>query len=138
MKGQPRNILLVEDNEDDVFLMRRTLRAVDQPVNLQVVTDGQRAMDYLSGDGAYADRQLYPVPCLVLMDLKLPFVDGFEVIAWMRQQPSLKDIPVVVLTSSAETRDQNRAYALGAKSYLVKPPAAETLNALFASLSMER
>ncbi|MEW6157331.1 MAG: response regulator [Verrucomicrobiota bacterium] len=120
-------ILLVEDNEDDVFSMKRALRKGQIANPLQVVTDGQQAVDYLAGTGSYADRNRFPLPFIIFLDLKLPCLDGFEVLSWMRQQRTLDGIVVVVLTSSAESRDHERAYALGARSYLIKPPTPEVL-----------
>lgn len=127
-------ILLVEDNEDDVFAMKRALAHGRIMNPLQVVTDGQQALDYLSGAGEYADRKCFPLPFIVFLDLKLPYVHGFEVLTWMRQQPALSSIVVVVLTSSAEHKDQDRAYTLGARSYLVKPPTPEGLIDILDSL----
>jgi CheY-like chemotaxis protein len=129
-------ILLVEDNNDDVFLMRRALKASRVKNPLQVAVHGRQALDYLAGTAAYADRACYPLPFVIFLDLKLPYLDGFELLTWLRQQSHLQSIIVVVLTSSAESRDQERSYALGAKSYLVKPPTAETLNTVFDSLNM--
>jgi CheY-like chemotaxis protein len=120
-------ILLVEDNDDDVFVAKRVLNRAGITDPLQVVTDGQQALDYLSGGGQYTDRSRFPLPFLVFLDLKLPYVHGFEVLSWMRQQPILQSIPVVILTGSAETRDQDKAVALGAKAYLIKPPTPEAL-----------
>ena len=124
-------ILLVEDSEDDVFIMKHALKKSGNQVPLQIVTDGEMAIQYLSGKGDYADRQRFPVPSLVLLDLKLPYINGFEVLSWIRQQPELACINVVVLTGSAEKKDQNKASALGANSYLVKPPTPEALNSVF-------
>src|SRR5580658_10111468 len=117
-------ILLVEDNDDDVFAMRRALKngAVTNP--LQVVTDGKQAKAYLDGTGDFADRRQFPLPFLIFLDLKLPYFSGFEILEWMRTQPPLESIVVVMLTGSAENRDQDTAYRLGAHSYLVKPPKA--------------
>ena len=135
MKSQlSTTILLVEDNEDDVFAMSRALNLGNFTNPLQVVTDGQQAVDYLSGAGQYSDRENYPLPFIVFLDLKLPYVDGFEVLTWIRKQPVLDAIVVVVLTSSAEERDHQRAYALGARSYLIKPPTPECLADIFGSL----
>jgi len=132
--SQPASILLVEDNEDDVFAMRRALKKAQITNPLQVVTDGQQALDYLAANGQYADRAHYPLPFLIFLDLKLPYLDGFEVLFWSRQQPALESIVIVVLTGSAERRDRERAYELGARSYLTKPPTPEALSALFDSL----
>lgn len=127
-------ILLVEDNDDDVFAMQRALRKAKIAHPLQVVTDGQKAIDYLSGNGTYTDRAYYPLPSLIFLDLKLPYVDGFEILTWLRQQPNLRDVAVVVLTSSAEEIDRNRASQLGAYTYLVKPPEPQHLTQLIVNL----
>jgi CheY-like chemotaxis protein len=123
-RAAEKNILLVEDNEDDAYLMTRALRTaeIDSPVH--VVTDGEQAVNYLRGSGRFADRTEFPLPGLVLLDLKLPRVSGFEVLEWIQKEPSLPQLVVVVLSSSGETRDVNMAYRFGARSYLVKPPTA--------------
>jgi CheY-like chemotaxis protein len=120
-------ILLVEDNEDDVFLMRRALKAARVTNPLFLAEDGQQAVNYLSGTGPYHDRSAYPVPAIVFLDLKLPLKSGLEVLAWIRAQPELTGLIVVVLTSSNEPSDLREAYRLGANSYLVKPPTAVQL-----------
>lgn len=120
MSTRGPQLLLVEDNEDDVFLMRRALRASTGNVSLHVVSDGQEALDYLQGAGQYADRDLYPPPDLVFLDLKLPYVHGFEVLEWV--QSNAPHLAVIVLTSSPEERDRGKAERLGARSYMVKPP----------------
>jgi CheY-like chemotaxis protein len=122
-----KTLLLIEDNEDDVFLMRRALRKANISLPLQVAMDGQEALDYLSGLGKFADRSSFPVPSLVFLDLKLPYVHGFEVLQWIRQQEPLKHLPVVILTSSPEERDRHQADQLGAKAYFVKPPNGDLL-----------
>ena len=127
-------ILLVEDNEDDVFVMQRALKLARNSNPLQIVTDGQKALDYLSGEGDYADREKFPLPFIVFLDLKLPYIDGFEILTWMRSRSELSSVVVIVLTSSAEERDHEKAYALGARSYLVKPPAPQALEDVFNSL----
>jgi CheY-like chemotaxis protein len=118
---ETRVILLVEDREDDVFLVRKAFEKAYIINPLQVVRDGHEAVAYLKGEGSYANRIEYPLPSLVLLDLKLPGMDGFEVLQWIRQEPSLRSLPVVVLTSSDQIRDVNAAYQLGANSFLVKP-----------------
>jgi CheY-like chemotaxis protein len=120
-------ILLAEDDDNDVFFMRRALQKSQLDFALQVVTDGQRATDYLSRQENSGDREQYPLPSVILLDLKMPFLDGFEVLTWIRAQPSLKGIPVAILTSSAEDRDRRRAQELGASAYFVKPPKHETI-----------
>jgi CheY-like chemotaxis protein len=118
-------ILLVEDDENDVFFMRRALTKAEIDFPVHVTVNGQDALDYLGGAGKFADRAQYPLPSLVFLDLKLPFVGGLDVLAWIRSQASLKELPVVILTSSAEDRDRQRAAELGAKAYFVKPPTPE-------------
>lgn len=125
-----RAILLVEDNEDDVFLMRRALKGARVINPLQVVEDGQSAVDYLGGNGKFADRGAYPMPAIVFLDLKLPYLSGHDVLAWIRRQKDLESLIVIVLTSSNEPSDLSRCYALGANSYLVKPPTPEQLEEL--------
>jgi len=122
-----RTILLVEDNEDDVFLMKRALKGAGVLNPLRVAEDGQQAMDYLAGAGAYADRGAYPLPSIVFLDLKLPLAMGLEVLAWIRSQPTFASTVVVVLTSSNEPSDLKEAYRLGTNSYVVKPPGADQL-----------
>ena len=113
-------ILIVEDREDDVLLMRKSFEKAGLPNPIKIVRDGEEALAYLSGEGKYASRDEYPLPSLILLDLKLPRMDGFEVITWIRKQEGIRAIPVVVLTSSSQLRDVNRAYELGANSFFVK------------------
>jgi len=127
MRSNHLTILLAEDGEDDAFLMRRAFEKAHLANPLNVVRDGREAIAYLSGQGIYADRSRYPFPCLLLLDLKMPKVSGFEVLTWIRNQPELKRLPVVVLTSSTEVPDISKAYDLGANSYLVKPGTFEDL-----------
>jgi CheY-like chemotaxis protein len=127
-------ILLVEDNDDDVFAMQRALRKAQITLPVQVVTNGQKAVDYLSGAGDYSDRNYYPFPSLVFLDLKLPYIHGFEILGWIREQPGIRDLAVVVLTSSGEESDRNRADTLGVYSYIVKPPEPQQLRRLLEAL----
>jgi len=121
------NVLLIEDNRDDIFLMERAIQKAGVPWDLQIVTDGQQAVDYLQGLGIYSNRDQFPLPALIFVDLKLPYITGFEVMATVRTSPVLSRIPAIVLTSSPEERDQLRAMELGAKAYIIKPPAADLL-----------
>src|SRR3989442_4681475 len=114
-------ILLVEDDGADILLLRRAFRNAHIANHLIEVRDGQAAIQYLSGEGDYADRTRYPIPFLILLDLRLPKLSGFEVIAWMRDQPQLANLIVVVLTASDHVPDVTKARDLGANSYLVKP-----------------
>ena len=125
MTEQKPTILLVEDNAEDAFLLRRALRLEKVECGLQVAEDGQEAIEYLGGSGKYADRATYPFPHLVLLDLKLPYVHGFEVLAWVATQPACKDLKIIILTSSGEDRDRDKASQFGIKSYFTKPPTKE-------------
>jgi len=113
--------MLAEDLEDDILLIRTAFRKGNILNPLQVVRDGEEAIAYLQGEGKYANRLEYPLPDLLLLDLKMPRLDGFQVLRWIREQPGLRNLPVVVLTSSEQMRDVNEAYKLGANSFLVKP-----------------
>ena len=114
-------ILLAEDDPNDVLLLERAFQKAGLRNSLKVVRDGEEAIEYLSGRGPYADREQYPLPFLLLLDLKMPGTDGFEVLQWLRAEAELKRLLVVVLTSSNLQSDVDRAYELGANSYLVKP-----------------
>jgi CheY-like chemotaxis protein len=115
-----KTVLLVEDNQDDVFVMKMACQRTGIPHQLKVVTDGSMAIDYLSGIGEYADRTTSPMPDVVFLDLKMPRRDGLEVLKWIRSQPGLKNLPVVMLTVSTQAEDVDRAYDLGVTSYLQK------------------
>lgn len=130
MSGSGGAILLVEDNDDDVFLMQRALKKAEINNRLQIVTDGQQAVHYFEGTGQYANRELHPLPFLIFLDLKLPYLNGFEVLRWLQEHHFLESVIVAVLTSSAENKDIEKAYALGAHCYLVKPPTPEMLRAI--------
>jgi CheY-like chemotaxis protein len=119
-KGEA-GLLIVEDDPDALFLLKRAFMKVGLSVPVRVVMDGEDAVAYLSGQGAYADRTSHPLPCLVLLNLKLPKKSGLEVLEWIRQQPRLRRIPVVIVTTSGEERDRQRALELGAREYTIKP-----------------
>lgn len=114
-------VLLAEDEEDYVLLVRRAFEQAGIPNPLHVVSNGQDLMSYFKGEGQYANREEYPLPDLLLLDLKLPRYSGLEAIAWIRSQPGLEGLRILVLTSSDRIRDVNDAYRLGANSFLVKP-----------------
>jgi CheY-like chemotaxis protein len=115
------HLLLVEDNRMDVELTLDAFREAKLLNNIHVATNGQEALDYLFGREQYADRSAFPLPSLVLLDLKLPGIDGFEVLRQIKSTPLLKRLPVVILTSSQEEGDRALSYDHGANSYLVKP-----------------
>jgi DNA-binding response OmpR family regulator len=126
VKNAGATILVVEDNEDDVFFFERALKEAGFQVPVHVVTNGEQAMRYLEGTGEFSDRARFAFPVFVFLDLKLPFVDGFEVLQWMRREKRL-EVPVAVLTSSPEEKDMRKARELGASCYLIKPPTREML-----------
>ena len=123
----PETILLVEDNPHDVLLLQLAFQRASLATRLEVVGDGEAAIAYLSGQAPYGDRHRYPLPILVLLDLKMPRRSGFDVLAWLQQQPGLQRLPVVVFTASDDVTDINRAYDLGANAYVVKPVAFAAL-----------
>jgi CheY-like chemotaxis protein len=120
-------ILLVEDCEADAMLMKRAWRSLNLQNPLQVVTDGEQAINYLEGFGQFADRAAHPLPTLVLLDLKMPIISGFEVLRWIRSSPDLKAVTVIVLTNSVYEDEMKLAYQLGANSFMVKPPNFDRL-----------
>ena len=127
MTDSGKLILLVEDDENDVFFFRRALRKAGVELPVRVLVDGEEAVHYLNGDGKFGDRSAHPLPDIIFLDLKLPFISGMEVLEHIQKQPSLSSIDVIILTSSPEERDRKRAFELGAKDYLVKPAASHTL-----------
>ena len=114
-------ILLAEDDPNDVLLIQRAFQKAGLQNSLRVVSDGEEAIRYLGGGGDYSDRTRFPLPFLLLLDLKMPGTNGFEVLQWVRAERDLKRLLVIVLTSSNLQSDVDRAYELGANSYLVKP-----------------
>ena len=120
-------ILLVEDNEDDQYFMKRALKRAGIRNALHVVEDGRRAVGYLKGELPGDEYGSAPRPMIVFLDLKLPFLGGHDVLQWIREQPALKDLVVVILSSSSEPVDIKRAYELKANHYLVKPPTPDSL-----------
>jgi CheY-like chemotaxis protein len=119
-------ILQVEDDPNDVFLLQHAMTQAEVANPIQVATDGQQAIDYLKGAGKFSDRETFPLPCLVLLDLKLPPVMGLNVLRWIRQQPA-PALVVVMLTASGEDTDIAAAYRLGANAFLTKPSKASRL-----------
>ena len=123
-------ILLVEDSADDVFFMKRALTRTGANVSVQVAEDGQAAIDYLSGEGQFADRGEFPLPRLILLDLRMPRLPGFQVLKWLRSKEQFDCLPVVVFSSSREETDMRKAYALRANSFLVKTGDSSQLTAM--------
>ena len=119
--SKPATILLVDDSRMDIELTLDAFNQAHLSNRIEVASSGQQALDYLFGETQYADRTQHPLPDLVLLDLKMPGIDGFEVLQRVKQTPMLKRIPIVVLTSSKEEGDRALSYDIGANSYLVKP-----------------
>jgi CheY-like chemotaxis protein len=134
MNFNGHSILLVEDDSNDILFVQRAFKRVNVENPIHIVRDGDAAISYLSGAGDYANRDQYPLPALILLDLKLPRRSGIEILAWIRQQPGLRRIPVVVLTSSRESIDLERSYDLGVNSYLVKPVKFEALSQMIEAI----
>lgn len=136
MAEQSVEILLVEDNPNDIMLTLHAFKRSNLANLIHVARDGAEALDYLFGAGAYAGRSLEQGPRVILLDLKLPLIDGFEVLRRIKQDPRTSAIPVVVLTSSAEERDIVDSYALGVNSYIVKPVDFEQFTEAARTLGM--
>lgn len=128
------HVLYAEDDENDVFFMRRAFGKLRTPRPLHVVRDGQEAIDYLVGRGAFADRAAHPLPGLLILDIKMPHLSGREVLEWVRQRGQFSKMRVVMLTSSMHDEDVRFCAKAGADAYLIKPSQAEKLIELLASL----
>ena len=128
-------VLLIEDNESDVLLFDRAVAGSARPFAYHVAFDGVDAIHYLAGEAPYADRTRHPLPSLVLLDLKLPRKSGLEVLEWRHSSPQLRDIPIVVLTSSSEIEDIRSAFRLGVKAYVVKPVGFDQLRTLVGAVA---
>ena len=120
-------ILHVEDDSNDALLFEHACHKAGMDINLQVVDDGEQAQAYLQGADQFQNRSEHPFPELIVLDLKLSLINGFEVLSWMRNEKKLRRIPVIVLSSSNRPSDVKRAYDLGANSFLVKPVAFDAL-----------
>ena len=124
--GRP-TLLVVEDSEDDIFFIERIFKQLGARCHLRFARDGFEAVEYLSGKGKFKDRTQYPIPSIILMDLKMPRKNGFEVLEWMHEQPEIKLIPTIVVTSSTLQEDVTKAYRLGANAVMNKPVDKDSL-----------
>jgi CheY-like chemotaxis protein len=129
-------VLLVEDDENDILFVQRAFKQAGILNPIVVARDGDEAVAYLGGTGTFADREAHPLPVFALLDLKLPRRTGLEVLQWVKERSGVKRIPIVVLTSSKHDSDVNRAYELGANSYLVKPVSFQGLMDLVKTLQL--
>jgi CheY-like chemotaxis protein len=123
-------ILLAEDEPNDVLFMQVAFKKANLANPLMPVPDGEAAIAYLAGTGQYCDRELFPLPCLILTDLKMPCMDGFELLRWLKQYSEFRHIPAIVLSSSDEPADRQQAAEYGAADYWVKPAEIERLMSL--------
>jgi CheY-like chemotaxis protein len=120
-------VLYAEDDSNDTFLMERSFRKLHIPNPLRIVDDGNRAIAYLSGTPPFTDRQVNPLPCLILLDLKMPIRGGLDVLKWIKSEPSLRTIPVIVFSSSNQESDIKNAHLLGANGFFIKPGDPDVL-----------
>jgi CheY-like chemotaxis protein len=131
----PTPVLLVaEDDETDALLLERALRRAGSPFTMVRVENGEEAIAYVEGTGRYADRSRFPTPWVMLLDLRMPRKGGFEVLRWRREAPGRSSLPIVVFTSSSLAADIERAYELGANSYVIKPTSGERLESVVKAL----
>ena len=133
--NSPPAILYVDDEENDVVLFRRGVERARLPNPLQIAADGVEAINYLAGNGPFADRAQHPLPALVILDLNLPGKSGFEVLSWARGQPHLASLPMVIYTSSPLLIDKDTARLLGADDFIIKSPHVDEIAALARSLA---
>ena len=140
MSGYPflmkerQTILLVDDSENDLVLMRAAFEMAKCNIPVQEVRNGEEAIAYLKEEGPYCDRNQFPLPTVMLLDANMPKKSGFDVLAWVRAQPVLKRLAIIILTASMRSEDVERAFDLGATSFLVKPSSLEALAAMMRCL----
>lgn len=123
-----KSILLIDDSDDDVFFFKHALQRKGIKYPVHVVTDGEEAITYLSGHGGFSNRTRHPLPDLIFLDIQMPGRNGHDVLQWIRQQPELKDLPVIVLSTSAHPADIQKAHAFGGNGYLIKASNAENFS----------
>lgn len=122
-----RPVLYVEDDQKDVGLMELAFKEAEIRNLLVVVSNGDEVIEYLSGTDRFSDRVKHPLPCLILLDIQMPGTSGLEVLKWIRTQPSVAAVPVLMLTMSANDADVHRAYLVGANGYVTKPTKMEEM-----------
>jgi len=135
MANHEFSVLLVEDDLNEIFLVKRAFKMARVQSPLHIVTDGVEAMNYLRGQDRFSDRRAYPLPKLIVMDIKMPRKSGFEVLEWVKRDPLLRRIPIVIVSSSENPADINRSYELGANAYMVKPVDFQAVEHLFQSIT---
>jgi CheY-like chemotaxis protein len=132
--NENQTILLVDDSENDLYLMRAAFKKAEFNNPLQEAHNGEEAIAYLKGEGPFSDRHKFPLPTVMLLDLNMPMKNGFDVLAWVRTQPALKRLTIIILSASMRTEDVERASDLGANSFLVKPSDINKLIAMLRCL----
>lgn len=132
--NEKQTILLVDDSDDDLVLMKHACQTAHFKASVRTAGNGEEAIAYLRGDAAFSNRDKFPLPTVMLLDLNMPKVDGFDVLTWVRTQPVLKRLTIIVLSASGRVEDVERAFDFGANSYLVKPPAMAGLIAMICCL----
>jgi CheY-like chemotaxis protein len=132
--NEKQTILLVDDSTNDIFLMRTAFKKAEFSSQLYEVHNGEEAIAYLKGEGAYSDRNKHPLPSVMLLDLNMPMKNGFDVLSWVRSQPEFKRLSITILTASMRPEDVERAFDLGANSYLVKPSNLDALASMIRCL----
>lgn len=132
--NEKQTILLVDDSDDDLSLLKHACRAAHFKASLQTVSNGEEAVAYLKGEGAYCNRDKFPLPIVMLLDLNMPGTNGFGVLTWLRTQPALRRLTIITLTASPRPEDVERAFDLGTNAYLVKPATMAGLIAMICCL----
>ena len=132
--NESQTILLVDDSKNDIFMLRRAFKKAEFNTLLQEVHNGDQAIAYLAGEGIYGDRDQYPLPAVMLLDLNMPMKNGFDVLSWVRAQPVFKRLSIIIVSASLRPEDVERTFDLGASSYLVKPSSIDDLAAMVRSL----
>lgn len=120
-------VLLAEDDEDDILFFRRAFDKIKSPVSVQVVRNGEEAISYLRGTGRFSDREAYPFPTMLMLDLKMPKIDGLGVLKWVVENPCCRVLPAIIFSSSAQEKDINEAYQLRVNSFFLKPTSHDEL-----------
>ena len=120
-------VLLAEDNDSDLIFLQRAIRKAGVSVSLQLVRNGEEAVNYLLGEGNYANQERYPLPMLIISNMKMPRMNGLELLTWVKQQPNFKHLPVIVMSSSEDPDEMNQVTTLGGSAYFVKTSSLDML-----------
>lgn len=132
--SSPGITLYAEDDANDAFFMQIAFEELKRESSLRIVPNGKKAIEYLAGEGVYANREKFPLPAILILDIKMPILTGLEVLAWVRARPEFARLPVVMFTSSNQDRDLDYSRTHGANAYLIKPSNADDLASLIRQL----